>query len=141
MLRKIYILSFIIIFFASNIGFPIALHFCEMMNIASLSSCTLCEEKNENPVSCCDTTSEKNNQTISKIESGCCKEIINETSITDSYIYQQKKDESFSVNFQIIFTSIVDNNDISSTYHFYKNKIPLFIQENPKYILNTSFLI
>lgn len=141
MLKKTYILSFIIIFFAANTGIPIALHYCEMMNSTSLQDCSACEVKVEVPASCCDKQENSNLPSISKLDLQCCSVVLKDAALTDFYLTLQKKDEILNLNTSLISTVIKISTEETSK-QLNKNLIKPHIPKEEKiYIFNSVFLI
>lgn len=76
------IVAFTALFLVFNIGLPVVLHYCEMMETVSSDSCGMCETEKNN----------HNELEFSKGESTCCQTVIATTSNKVEFLQTQKNE-------------------------------------------------
>jgi hypothetical protein len=106
MKKRIYILTLTFLFVVSTTGMPIIIHYCSMMNTASLQTCEM-HTKEINKSSCCESetqTSEIADSYFSKSLNECCKDVTVDHSVKDTFV-SSKTDFNFSLHIDAIVTS------------------------------------
>lgn len=78
------------IFSVFNIGLPVVLHYCKMMETVSSNSCGMCETENNN----------HNDLELSKVESSCCQTVI-AAELNKVEFLQTEKNDVTKLNYSI----------------------------------------
>jgi hypothetical protein len=135
MKKKISILTLAFVFLASTTGMLFTMHYCKMMEFASLESCNVCVQEAEK-TSCCDENA--GGSYFSSEAGGCCNDLLVDNSVKENFI-SSKNELVSSVNLlSIIPDEIVLNSNqfLSSDIHFSPPKVP-----GNKIYLNNSILL
>jgi len=131
------------VFLFSIIGVPVSLHYCEMMQQKSISSCDICKDEIEIvKSSCCDEETEYN-QTISSVNPICCQ---------DEFVYNKIEDEFLINKSDINILSLLENviqqvvltpaaQQVELAHSFYSDSSPPFLINPEIHITNSALLI
>ena len=143
MIKKISILTLLLLFFVSTTWLPLSIHFCNMMKKEVSNTCKMhnsekmMEDMHSN---CCKKNDNKKTETIKK--SDCCKLETVIAGVTDSFISYKTETDNASLN-QLIPVSNISLNEESlkiSDYSFFDTSPPL-LQSNHLYLTNSILLI
>jgi len=130
------------VFLFSIIGVPISLHYCQMMQQKSISSCDICaDEMDIVKSSCCDEETEYN-QTISSFNPVCCQDEFVFNKVEDDFIIN-KSDVAFFSSIEKLFhpiTLISRTIDFSLQESLYCDSSPPFLI-NPEINITNSVLL
>ncbi|MDI6804648.1 MAG: hypothetical protein QME58_12525 [Bacteroidota bacterium] len=129
------IIGFTAIFVVFNIGLPVVLHYCEMMNTYSSSDCDMCHPE----------TKQDEQIQFNSMQYSCCKTVIVADRNTSEFL-QAQKDEATKLQYSITPTAICGLHSSPRIDFQYSSKIFLTgIHSPPSYkdipILFSSLLI
>lgn len=141
-MKKKLILLVAVLFFLSTTGLPISLHYCQMQDSSSLSSCEMCSPKeNLSESSCCEEESDFSVQIKSDNSDQCCATQIIDKSISDNFIplkLEIRQDPSSTV---IYLTDLISKQLILNHQFINSAASPPFTQHNDLYLQNSVLLI
>lgn len=137
--KRIYILTLTLVFLVSTTGMPIIIHYCKMMEKASLQACEM-HTKEVKKSSCCETENQSSaaaKSSFSKAIDECCKDFVVDLSVKDTFV-------SSKTEFNIpLYLYILVESDLTS--HFQTNlKLdisPPQLVSNKIYLTNSILLI
>jgi len=143
MIKKIFILTLLLILLVTTTGMPFSVRFCKILNTNANSLCKMQndENKSENKCSgCCKDKTGSKNETIKNHD--FCKLATANINITDSFILiktdvQNNLEYSVSIHYDVsnIFSLLKISHSISS------NISPPQLQNNHLYLSNSVLLI
>ena len=139
MKKKISILSLAILFFASTVGLPFVLHYCEMMESVSFEVCEM-HNVQSSSVSCCETKNEADVFLTNGYDQ-CCSTKLVDLSVKDNFVIS--KSDLISKTQLPVVLCININSDLSkiSSAKFYTDTSPPPISDNHIYLTNSVLLI
>jgi hypothetical protein len=139
--RRIYILTLTMIFLVSTTGMPLIIHYCKMMETASLQDCEM-HSKEVQKSSCCESenhTSAIADSYFSKALNECCKDITVDHSVKDIFV-SSKTSIDFTPHFNTFVTTEFDITPNYQTNIGADTSTPL-ISSNKIYLTNSILLI
>lgn len=144
MKHKIITYALLSVFLFSIIGVPISLHYCEMMNQKSVSSCDICADEMTKVISsCCEDEQNNYRETISSPDSNCCQNEFVYNKIDDEFLINKSDINLFSllenVIQQVVLTPAAQL--VELTHSFYNDSSPPFLINPELYITNSVLLI
>lgn len=139
--KRIYILTLSFIFLVSTTGMPLIVHYCKMMETASLQDCEM-HSKEVQKSSCCE--SENNTSAIadsyfSIAINECCKDVTVDHSVKDTFVFS-KTSIDFSLHFNTFVTPEFDMIENYQT-DVGADTSPPRISSNKIYLTNSILLI
>jgi hypothetical protein len=143
MKKRIFILSFAMLFLVSTTGLPVYYQYCEMMQKKSLNECEVCAEEKEELFSCCSKEVSENTIKFSSDRPICCQEEFVYNKIEDEFV-NNKTDVNYFSSIEILFQSTVlipHTFDFSLEGSFYCDSSPPFLINPELYISNSILLI
>jgi hypothetical protein len=143
MKKRIFILSFAILFLVSTIGLPVYYHYCEMMQKKSLNECEVCAEEKEEVSSCCSKEVSENTVKFSSDRPMCCQDEFVYNKVEDEFV-NIKNDANYSTSSDVLLQSTVlipHAFDFSLEGSFYCDTSPPFLINPELYISNSILLI
>ena len=143
MMKRIFILSFAILFLVSTIGLPVYYHYCEMMQKKSLNECEVCAKEKEEVSSCCSDEVSENTLRFSSDRPVCCQEEFLYNKVEDEFVINKSDMNSFSST-QYLFHSVTlipSATSFSIESSFYCDSSPTFLINPELYISNSILLI
>lgn len=144
MKRNIITYTLLSVFLFSIIGVPISLHYCEMMQQKSISSCEICVDEMANiKSSCCEDEQNNYSETISSLNSNCCQ---------NEFVFNKIDDEFVINNLDISLYSLLENviqqvvltptaQQVELAHSFYNDSSPPFLINPEIHITNSALLI
>lgn len=137
--KRIYILTLTLVFLVSTTGMPIIIHYCKMMESASLQACEMHSQEIKKS-NCCETENQSSapaKSSFSKAIDECCKDFVVDLSVKDTFV-------SSKTEFNIpLYLYILVESDLTS--HFQTNlKLdisPPQLVSNKIYLTNSILLI
>jgi hypothetical protein len=139
--RRIHILSLAFVFLASTTGMPLIIHYCNMMETASLQPCEM-HTKEVQKSSCCESetqTSAIADSYFSKAIDECCKDVTVDHSVKDTFV-SSKTDIDFPLHINTFVTT-----EFVLTPNYQTNveadTSPPLISSNKIYLSNSILLI
>ncbi len=144
MKRKIITHTLLSVFLFSIIGVPISLHYCEMMQQKSISSCEICADEMTNAKSsCCEDEQNNYSEGISSPNADCCQNEFVFNKIDDEFLINKSDINLFSLleNLiqQVVLTPAVKQVDLTNS--FYNDSSPPFLIDPEIHITNSALLI
>ena len=142
MKKRIFILSFVILFLVSTTGLPVYYHYCEMMQKKSLNECEVCAEEKEEVSSCCSEKVSENTIKFSSHRPVCCQEEFVYNKVEDEFV-NNKTDVNFFSSSEILYQPIIlipHTFDFSLDESFYCDSSPPFLI-NPELYISNSILL
>ena len=144
MKRKIIIYTLLSVFLFSIIGVPISLHYCEMMQQKSISSCDICKDEMTNvKSSCCEDEQNSYSETISSPNPNCCQNEFVFNKIDDEFLINKSDISLFAllenVIQQVVLTPYAQQ--VELTHSFYSDSSPPFLINPEIHITNSTLLI
>lgn len=139
--RRIYILTLTLIFLVSTTGMPLIIHYCNMMESASLQACEMHTIKVEKS-SCCESETQSSTSTnsyFSKIIDECCKDVTIDHSVKDTFV-SSKTSIDFTIEFNTFVTTEFNMTEKYQT-DFGADTSPPLISSNKIYLTNSILLI
>jgi len=143
MKKRIFIISFVILFLVSTTGLPVYYHYCEMMQKKSLNGCEVCAEEKEEVSSCCLEEVSEDNVKFSSDRPVCCQEEFVYNKVEDEFVIN-KSDINYFSSTQNLFQSVALNPSATSfsiEASFYCDSSPPFLINSELYISNSILLI
>lgn len=144
MKRKIITYTLLSVFLFSIIGVPISLHYCEMMQKKSISSCKICADEMANaPISCCEDEQNNYSETISSSNSNCCQNEFVFNKIDDVFLIN-KSDINFFLLLENVIQQVVltpDAQKVELKHSYYSDSSPPFLINPEIHITNSALLI
>lgn len=141
MIRKIYILTLLSIFFISTTGLPLALHICSMNGLSSAETCKMHKNAEEDH-SCCNKEDESPLKITLNEYDGCCQVKMIDGNLTDQ-ILTAGNDVISKTSIKLILTGITDSYqspDFPAQLTYNSNSSPP-LSDNHIYLNNSVFLI
>ena len=141
MKRKLSILTLAFLFFTATTGLPVTLHYCNMMESASMVVCEM--HKIEVEKSCCESEMSDSPLKITSDTSPCCQNKLIYNKIDDEFLFS-KSNVSFFSSSEILLQqiAIITNADnFNFTEPFYNDSSPPFLIDPDLHITNSVFLI
>lgn len=143
MIKKISILTVLLLFFVSTTGLPLSIHFCKMIKKEVNSTCKMqmTEKKMEDMHSTgCENKNE--DESVSAKKQNCCKVETIIAGVQDSFISGKTEAENNLTNqlFPIAEIPVVLISEEISTYSFIDTSPPLQ-HNNHLYLTNSILLI
>lgn len=139
--KRIYILTLTLIFLVSTTGMPLIIHYCQMMETASLQACEM-HTKEVQKSSCCESESQSStgiNSYFSKVIDECCKDVTVDHSVKEIFV-SSKTDIEFSLQINTFVTT-----EFVLTPNFQTNikadTSPPLLSNNKIYLTNSILLI
>ncbi len=132
-----------LLFFISTTGLPISLHYCQMQDSTSLSSCEMClTEENEPENSCCEEESDFSVQIKSDNSDQCCVTKVVDSSVKDGFLFVVNDVKIDIKNFSsfCIENTFLQTIQIGNGYFQNSDSSPPLTRNNI-YLLNSVFLI
>jgi len=116
MIRKIYILSFVLTFFISTTGLPLTLHICKMMEMENITECSMCEtSKVEVKIPCCSENMEEEKSVITDFNNPCCELTIIDNKLSDKFFFSKHNTKE---EFSLVSILVEDNYDNQNNFSF-----------------------
>jgi len=143
MKKRIFILSFVILFLVSTTGLPVYYHYCEMMQKKSLNGCEVCTEEKEEVSSCCSEEVSENTIKFSSDRPVCCQDEFVYNKVEDEFIYN-KSELNLITSSEISFQTVIlipASIDLAPNVSFYCDSSPPFLINPELYISNSILLI
>lgn len=143
MKKRIFILSFVILFLVSTTGLPVYYHYCEMMQKKSLNGCEVCAEDKEEVSSCCSEEVSENTVKFSSDRPVCCQDEFFYNKVEDEFLINKSDIISF-ISTQNLFQSVTlipSATSLSIEASFYCDSSPPFLINSELYISNSILLI
>lgn len=138
--KRIYILTLSFIFLVSTTGMPLIIHYCKMMESASLKACEMHSQEIKKS-NCCETENQSSaaaKSSFSKAIDECCKDFVVDLSVKDTFV-------SSKTEFNIpvyLYTHILFDSDLTSPVQTnLKLDISPPLHFGNKIYLNTSVLL
>jgi hypothetical protein len=143
MIRKIYILSFIVTFFISTTGLPLTLHICKMMEMEKMNECSICNSsKDKIQMPCCSEEMQTERNAITDSKAPCCELTIVDKKLSDKFFFSQNNSKE---EFRLLTVLIENGNFNQNSFSLYTsnkfvNGSPPGLLTNHRY-LNLSVLL
>ncbi|MEO8233110.1 MAG: hypothetical protein ABI638_12565 [Ignavibacteriota bacterium] len=144
MKRKIITYTLLSLFLFSIIGVPISLHYCEMMQQKSISSCEICADDMSNvKSSCCEDEQNNFSETISSPNPNCCQNEFVYNKIDDEFLINKSNINLFSLLENVIQLVVLTpaTQQVELTHSFYSDSSPPFLINQDIHITNLALLI
>jgi hypothetical protein len=139
MKRKVSILTLSVLFFASTTALPVTLHYCKMMQSASMKVCEMHKEVSIK-TSCCEEPDESEIYFSAAYES-CCSDKFIDASVKDQFV--GAKSESFSKIQLPLFLLINSSSELKNSFpnYLFTDTSPPPLIDNHLYLTNSILLI
>jgi hypothetical protein len=141
MKKKISILTLVFVFLVSTTGMPLIIHYCKMMETASLQACEM-HTKEVKKSSCCESVTQSSAMTdsyFSKAIDECCEDFVVDHSVKETFVNSKTE-----INLPLyLFTFIPVDLDLTSNYQTSSevNTSPPLLSTNKIYLTNSILLI
>jgi hypothetical protein len=137
MKRKIFILTLALVFLVSTTGLPLIIHYCKMMETASLQACEM-HNKEIKKSSCCEEADIADIY-YSKLIDECCEDLLVDHSVKENFVIN--KTESPAALY--LYTYIPVALDLTSNHqtYFKVDTSPPLLSSNKIYLTNSVLLI
>ncbi len=137
MTKKVFILTFMFVFLVSTTGMPLIIHYCKMMETASLQACEM-HSKETKKSSCCEEE-DIQNLYYSKMIDECCSDVVVDHSVKETFI-SSKSESNLPLN---LYTFIHIDIYLTSNHQIYfkVDTSPPLLLSNKIYLINSVFLI
>lgn len=143
MIKKISILTLLLLFFVSTTGLPLTIHFCNMMHKEANNTCKMHNAKkmmSEMHSDCCKKNDAKKAETIKK--ASCCKLETVLAGVKDSFISYKTESENNSVTKLFFVTEITpEPKSLNISIYSFIDTSPPLLQGNHLYLTNSILLI
>ncbi len=142
MKRKISILTLTFLFFAATTGLPVTVHFCKMMESASLEACEMHEVKVEKS-SCCESEAPEYPVKLTSEIPACCQSEFIYNKVKDDFLFN-KTNENLKVsseNLVYIVVVIPEMLNVNIKNSLNNDSSPPFLINPDIYISNSVLLI
>jgi hypothetical protein len=141
MIRKIYILTLLGIFFISTTGLPLSLHICSMNGLSSAETCKMHKIAEEDH-SCCNKEDESPLKITLNEYDGCCQLKMIERNLTDQLL-TAANDIISKTSIKIILTGITASyqSPVLSAHLYYNSNSSPPLSDNLIYLDNSVLLI
>jgi hypothetical protein len=135
MIKKSFILFFILLFVVSTTGMPLIIHYCKTMEMSSLDTASCVHEVKK--TSCC-SANEENSTFFSRIDD-CCTDYFIENTVEENFVIS--KTELINEDLQVEIIAVdTDADSYSFTTHSDFSS-PSGIPGNKIYLYNSILLI
>lgn len=135
--KRIYILTLSFIFLVSTTGMPLIIHYCKMMETASLQACEM-HSKEIKQSSCCNEDN-NNGPSVKKVIDECCKDFVVDHSVKETFITSKTE-----INIPIyLYTHLPVEFNLTSNYQTNQeiDTSPPPLLSNKIYLANSILLI
>ena len=142
MKRKISILTLTFLFFAATTGLPVTLHFCKMMESASLDTCEI-HNIVEFSVLCCENELTEYQVKLTSENSLCCQSELIYNKVDDEFLFNKSNKSLLSSDenlFQLV-ALIPPSFYLAIQKSFYNDSSPPFLIDPDLHITNAVILI
>lgn len=137
MKRKIITYTLLSLFLFSIIGVPISLHYCEMMQQKSISSCVICADEMSNvKSSCCEDEQNNYRETISAPNPNCCQNEFVYNKIDDEYLLNKTE-----LNIITVLESVLHIADSFQIVEPLYTQQTLYSDSSPPFLINPDIHI
>lgn len=137
MKKKIFILTLTLVFVVSTTGLPLIIHYCKMMETASLQACEMHSKENKKS-SCCE---EENTSDLfyTKLIDECCSDILVDHAVKETFITSNTEINKPAYLYTFAHVIIDFTSDYKSCFKVDTSPPPLL--SNKIYLTNSILLI
>jgi hypothetical protein len=142
MVRKIYILTLLGVFFISTTGLPLTVSICNMGDVHTKDHCEMDMQKMANH-SCCSKDKEESPVKISQMDMGsCCQLKVVDNNVTDKYLSLANESFSKTQISKLIVSNIISYvTEVFPSQNFYSSNSSPPLTDNHLYLTNSILLI
>lgn len=143
MIKKVSILTLLLLFFISTTGLPLSIHFCQMENNNESQTCPTHNEMMKKIHQSCNQDQDKSSYFTSE-RGSCCKSGIADKPVTDNFLQadSQKHNPKLSFVVPAIFLNLfADYNLRAGLFNHFSDSSPPSLINNHIYLDNSILLI
>ena len=143
MIKKASILTLLFLFFISTTGLPFSVEFCNILNKAIKTECSLLASgKDTNELSCPFEMEKAADKSISFKDENCCSQEFITIGVKDSYISNKTEAQNQSVTIILpVSNNIFSEKELEISTYTYIDTSPPLLQSNTLYLNNSVLLI
>jgi hypothetical protein len=143
MVKKGFILTLLFLFFVSTTGLPFSVEFCNILNKAIKTECSLLTSgKAENELNCPFEMEKAAPKSITFKDENCCSKEFITIGVKDSYISNKTESQNQLVNIVLpVSNNIFSETEQENSTYTYIDTSPPLLQSNTLYINNSVLLI